>query len=495
MRQLLPALLLIGCSTSVVLDKGGEVGETGKPTTDDDPGETGTTNHTGDTSEPGETGDSAPEPVAIVDLTARVHDQMKSIIVLSWTQSASADVHAEYSFDDGDWLESPTYAFSAGAHQILLLGIPFETPVTWRLVVNTTPAADDASITTGTLPRGVPEADHISGDSSQWDTETRWVLASIAPSGGSSRPWTFIFDRQGRVVWANETPTGRTTFAPRPSADGSEILIDYNSWWGSFDGGVNSQVAALDIEGNELERWDTPGLIHPFTQLDDGRIAWSAAQGGSSYSGEALAVLNDDGDAVTLFNCNSFSRSHGGDTCGANALWWNPENGHFLYSLYTLDTIIEVDADGSPVRWFGDLSGSWGFSDPNTQFWWQHGGHLLSNGHLLLSTRRTETAEETLVREYELDETNEELTQVWTFGEGEGVYAEILGEARRLSNGNTIHNYGSATRVREVTEDGDVVWDLRWSSGGTLGCTWPLSDLSALHEEGHAQGHHSASLT
>jgi hypothetical protein len=265
-----------------------------------------------------------------------------------------------------------------------------------------------------------------------------------------------------------------------PSVDGTEILIDYNSWWGAFDGGRNSQVARLDIEGTTLGTWNTAGLIHPFTQTGDGSIAWAAAQGGASYSGEVLSVRDPSGTTRTIFDCNAYSRARGEGICGANTVWWNPADGHFLFSVYTIDTIVEVDEDGDPVRSFGHLSDSWDFADADTAFWWQHGVHFLDDGHLLVSTRRDETAEETVVREYALDEGTEELEQVWSFGEGEDVYAPILGEARRLPGGNTLHNYGSNPRIREATPDGEVVWDVEWDETGTLGCTHPVDDLYAM---------------
>lgn len=239
-------------------------------------------------------------------------------------------------------------------------------------------------------------------------------------------------------------------------------------------------MARLDIEGNEVGRWSTPGLIHPFTQTGDGSIVWSAAQGGAAYSGEVLQILDPAGSNRTLFDCNAFSHGLKGDDCGANAIFWNPVDGHYLYSLYTLDTVIEVDETGEPVRWFGHMRDSWAFTEPGTEFWWQHGAQILDDGRLLLSTRLDERAEETVIREYVLDEASASLEQVWSFGEGLGVYAEILGEPRRLAGGNTLHNYGSTLRIREATPDGAVVWDLSWTGSGTLGCTHPIPDLYAL---------------
>jgi len=96
--------------------------------------------------------------------------------------------------------------------------------------------------------------------------------------------------------------------------------------------------------------------------------------------------------------------------------------------------------------------------------------------------RLVRDAEETVVREYELDEDGETLRQVWTFGEGEGVYGSQLGEAHRLPGGNVLHNYGSGARLREVAPDGTVVWDVTWENGKDrwLGRSTPLEDLYAL---------------
>jgi hypothetical protein len=52
-----------------------------------------------------------------------------------------------------------------------------------------------------------------------------------------------------------------------------------------------------------------------------------------------------------------------------------------------------------------------------------------------------------------------------------------MGEAHRLPGGNTLHNYGSGARIREVTPDGQVVWDVLWTDSTFLGRTTALEDL------------------
>ena len=120
-------------------------------------------------------------------------------------------------------------------------------------------------------------------------------------------------------------------------------------------------------------------------------------------------------------------------------------------------------------------------SPSSSMWWWQHGANFTEEGTLLVSTRSSEEGTETLVREYLLDEDTETLVEAWQFGTGEGIYGSTLGEAHRLPGGNTLHNYGSHARMREITPEGDLVWEL-WLGGDDqyLGRSTPLADLYAF---------------
>ncbi len=76
-----------------------------------------------------------------------------------------------------------------------------------------------------------------------------------------------------------------------------------------------------------------------------------------------------------------------------------------------------------------------------------------------------------------MDEKTETLTEVWNFGIGDGLWSRNMGEAHRLPNGNTQHNYGETARLREATPDGTVVWDIDWGSPRVIGRTTPIRDL------------------
>jgi hypothetical protein len=403
----------------------------------------------------------------------------QTLLTVSWEQGAEAVAWVEYRVDEGEWRVSPARDVAPGSVAQLLLGIPYEHTVTFR-VANDLGAgpvySEEHRSSTPPPPDDLPEPQQVLGDSSQWDSGMDYVLLSMSDSTGRGA-FAFIIDRAGRTVWARRSPDQATSLHPRVSQDGTQLLIDDNSFWAVFDGGDTSRVQRMHIDGTIVETIETPGLHHPFTDLPDGSLAWPANEGFD----ERIMVRAPDGQTRTVFQCWQFLQSRGfSGHCGANTLWYNAETDSFLYSLYSAETVLEVDhATGEVRRWFGQLSGSWDFSPSTSAFWWQHGAHITAEGTLLVSSKDIDKGTETVVREYAFSEADETLEEVWRFGIGEGVYGSVMGEAHRLASGNTLHNYGSATRLREVTPGGDVVWDVDWATE-TLGRSTPIADLYTL---------------
>ena len=433
-----------------------------------------------------ETGDTDTPPTQLSAVSARLNELVPSVFYVGWTQSEQASAKVEYSVDEGIWLSTPDISREAGTHEQIVLGVPFAAPVQYRVTLaagDSSVSSTEATITTGPLPDGVPVARAVSGDEALWDVGATFVYIGMSGEGEEFDGdwWTMVVDRAGRVVWALPTPYGFVSLHPRVAPDGKAFLVDYNSYWGQFDGGTRSQVARTRIDGVVEQVWDTPGLHHAFTQLPDGAMAWGAMSRGD----ERLEVLGPDGVLSTLWNCGAFLEGLGEQAiCGSNTLYYDEQTDHFLFSFYSVDAVIEVDrVTGETVRWFGDVPGSWTFDPPETQFWWQHGPSLTAKGNLLISTHMTEKGgEATVVREYQFDDGSETLREVWSFGtvEDDWVYGDQMGEAWRLDGGNTLHNYGTNPLLRESTPDGTVAWKMSWERGYTLGRSTPIADIYAL---------------
>ncbi len=452
---LLAILLLVGCPGDEVT-----VDDDDSATGDDDTGDDDTT-WTGD---------------PVEDVTWQVHGTVGSLIVVSWEQRAPATVRVDFRVDT-EWRSSPARDLESGTQQELLLGVPYDHDVTFRVLAEQDGevwAGDEQTAHTDAAPDGVFASSLLTAEDTAWEPTLEYVIAAISWNRG----WTLVIDRQARLVWAHQTPQGRTSLYSRPSYDGADILVDHNSYWAIFDDGDASQIERLKIDGTVVATHDTPGLHHPFVELDDGSLVWGAADG---YT-ETVEKLTADGVQESLWSCEDFHDELGvTNYCQSNTLFWNEADDTFLFSLYSDETIVEFDhATGQNLRWFGHMPGAWTFDPPDSAFHWQHGGHLTDAGTLITSSHASGDSTECVVREYELDEGDEVLHEVWNYGLGNDIDAPVMGEVHRLPGGNTLHNYGSGGRLREVTPDGTLVWEVLWEGQLELGRTTPLQDLYAF---------------
>ncbi len=412
----------------------------------------------------------------VSDISVSVHPHIGSILVVTWEQLVAENAWVEYSFDDV-WLESPRQELLAGPQEQILLGIPYGTNVLVRLVNELDAGAttsEEVSISNDSLPSNIPLPTVVTSSPTQWDPDRPFLLTGLEDC-------TVILDRQGRVVWKMNTPFMRVTMQPQVSHDGADILIDHGSYWAIFDGGNASQVIRVKIDGTILQTYDTPGMHHPFTEIADGSIVWAAMDGDN----ETLEKLTPGGQQESIASCLELLGEFGGvGYCGTNTIRWNESTDSFVWSLYSHDTVFDVDhSNGQAIHTFGHHDGAWDFDPVDSAFWWQHGSHYTAEGTLLTSSYRADGNSELVVREYELDEDEGVLREIWNFGIGEGIHATYMGEAHRLPGGNTLHNYGSTPRLREVLPNGTVVWDLEWEGVGgqwELGRTTPIADLYAL---------------
>ncbi|MCA9491338.1 MAG: hypothetical protein KC621_15510 [Myxococcales bacterium] len=431
----------------------------------------------------GPVGETLAGPVTAYGLTnlraERVVGQ-ESILRVSWTQESAATVEVGFAFD-GEEHRAPARELGPGHHEELLLGVPYETHLTWQVVLAGSRDAAETpwlSSRTGDLPKLLPDFRIQAHVPEHVDDSITWFLVSVDEERGfGGQWWTSIMDREGRVVWARRSPRKRTTFYPRISVDGDQILLDLDSYWGDFDRGAASQIQAVTIDGTEVGLWDAPGMHHSFTQLPDHTLLYGAYIGGPNHYDEELRAIAPDNERTMLFHCGAWLEEidvH--DQCASNTVSYDPVSGHVLMSWFSMDAVTEhAYPSGEVLRWFGDLPGAYTFQPADTQFWYQHGPHYLPNGHLLLSTHAERPhSSELVVREYVVDEGGERLRQVDALGVGEGVPGEQMGEAHRLPNGNTLHNFGTNAHLREYAPDGEVVWEVDWDNDLEIGRTEPI---------------------
>jgi len=439
---------------------------------------------TGKAGDTGATDSGTPvEDGPVTGVAWRVHESIGSLIYVSWTQAEPFTGTVRFGFEEGAWLEVPEADYPAGANEALLLGIPFGTDFEFQIIAGGEALTEPAAGRTGALPSLLPEHDLLIGDPLGFSDEGPYILTSVNTRHGGWTSGTFvqlILDREGRIIWAQETPDQAWSIYLQPSKDGQDILVDRNTYWGSWDGGMASSIHRIKIDGTEVDAYSVPGQHHNFEELPDGSIVYGAATG----TGEVLRKRHPDGSFETLWSCEDFHAQVGSEApCNSNTLWWDPNRDSFLFSFYTTETVVEIDHQtGETLRVWGGLPTAYEFAPTDAQFYWQHGATYTPEGTLLISSEShlADGSSETEVREYMVNDVDGRLEEVWFFGESEGIFARTSGEAIRLSNGNTLHNYGSAGVLREVTPDKEIVWEFEFTGEHLLGRVSFLEDLYAF---------------
>ncbi|MCK6503612.1 hypothetical protein L6R53_09470 [Myxococcota bacterium] len=409
------------------------------------------------------------DTVQATDLAWAADEDVGSVLRVQWSQLSPAHAWVEFSSDGATWSASPRVVVETGAAAALVLGLPYDTALTLRVVNDFGEGplfTDPVEARTGPLPEGAPTAWVSAAETSGWDPTLRYLWTSVR---GLGQTWLVIVDRQGDLVWVRPQPDSIQTYWTSVTRAGDALLWDDTDFFGDDD-----RVVEAAIDGTVLHTYDTPHLHHAFAELEDGAIAWQAWPDDGV---ETIEQVDLDGSTQRLFEA-----PEGWHT---NALWWDEASDSLLSSYYSHHSIQQIDRPTGEVLATWGQEGDWTFSPSDSRFWFQHGVSLTADGTLLLSCHIAEDSDEAVVREYRLDEAGAALEQVWTVGAGEGIEAAYYGEALRLPGGNTLRNYGSNARVREVDPTGAVVWELEWRDAlgdpaALVGHMAPLEDLYAL---------------
>lgn len=163
-------------------------------------------------------------------------------------------------------------------------------------------------------------------------------------------------------------------------------------------------------------------------------------------------------------------------------LHWNAvqfdQHGGLLLSFRNRSQIVRLRPEDWSIHWkLGGAENQFVIDDPGWNgFNVQHDVHDLGDGRILLFDNGIFNEEGFLSRalELELDTVNFTAENVWQFAHPDAVYGAAQGSAIRLENGNTLVGWGTAgtpqfgTRVTEVTPEGEISFEVRFTDGATL---------------------------
>jgi len=417
------------------------------------------------------------------DADVTLNDDSAHTASLVWTDSAEAGVSATYASLDDPADRPATVSSDGRQHTAALWGLPPLSEITYTFTANGETCED--TFTTEGMPSGMPTFTVDSYDPSQADG-WRYIVGVAMGETGT----LFVIDRAGRWRWHERHSPEINVSAV--SVDGGTML--YNSFDQDRTNDIG-QVNLQPLQGGEVTGVRTEGAHHTFAHRPDGTIAfpsvdvraWTDPESGEEVDvvGDRILEVAPDGAVTELWNIweheepskhdawdSGFYEELGQDWTHANALTYSEDRDSYLLSLGHLDTIYEID------RATGDVLGRWTPDDvvSGTAYNFQHDTNWSPDGTLLLLSYPDDGP--AVAIEYDVN-SDGGLEEVWSYTRDKSG-TTLLGQVRRLPNGNTFINYGGIGEMREVTPDGDTVWRLNAGLGSWFGNVALLDTLPQL---------------
>ena len=413
------------------------------------------------------------DETAVLRHGASVSERNALIVEVRVALSRAARVYVEYDNPQAGRYRTPLSEPGA-AHVIPLVRLRPETTYDYTIFVVEGSVADGSAVhgaadaaagpggrfTTGPLPRRLAAVSmQVRGRSSQ-------PLILSGYRRGDGHKYYVFWDEVGATVWYHDT----TTYPPGAIArlpDGNFLYVD------------GERIIEITPLGDLVTRIEHRGAMgsphHDVTVLADGRVIYpsgefvvidDSANGGPAevtFRVDTLRVWDrasgrfeqvwDPREAWDIRDPAQRVPDPSGDVTNwtyLNSVSIGPR-GNVVISSRARHQVVSLSADLRAIEW--QLHGpdsDYQFPDPDDRFYGQHTAAQLDDGNVLLfdNGRGRPDAEGgpySRALELRLDEAAGTAVKVWEYRPTPDIYSAGQGSAYRLSNGNTLINFGART--------------------------------------------------
>ncbi len=324
----------------------------------------------------------------------------------------------------------------------------------------------------GPLPDFLPELNARIIDRERM--QAGWTLWTFGRFSASGPVYVIVTDEQGRYRWYLLESTDRRY------ADNELMIIPD----GILLGGGSTKI--LNWEGDVV--WEPPFESHhdiTISTFHENHFLYLGYSSKDCRTSEGTANEFDRTTQKTIWTwyiCEHFTpRLDYKNWSHINTIEPFPDERAVLLSPRDQNALLKVDRDSDAIVWILGEGGDFEMDDSD-RFYRQHAPEFQPNGNILLFDNGLSSSEASRhgdgadkAREYSralelaliFDEDGKPLRaeKVWEYKD-ESLYSGGRSEADRLPNGNTLITYSTleedfSTLMREVTAEGEVVWELR----------------------------------
>ena len=429
------------------------------------------------------------EPAGGFTLQAQISGLIPTVATVQWTTDLGSvlEGYVEFGADTTYGTHVEAEDDGTGSFGATLLGMRPSTEYHYRAVAvigESTYYSDDATLTTGGQPSFLPEITIVAADSERQAGGLLVTSVLTIPSVAA------ILDTSGHYVWwwasEDENADWPITRA-RLSLDGQSVLFLRNVPLGSDVTSEGQHIVRVSLDGTHVEEVPAPGVHNDFVELPDGTLTVLAEDAreleGETVVGDRILELRPDGTEVEIWSVwddltYDPEMTLYGHWTHANAIDYDVAQDTYHVGARHVNAIFKVDRAARELVWvLGGPDSDFVPADEETETTrLQHQFELLDDG-ILVFDNRDESVMSSRAVQYDLDEDDFTVRQVWEYISAPPVFCPGMGDVARLDSGNTLVTWSSAGMIDEVAPDGEVIWRLQLDLGGGLGYVTRIDTL------------------
>lgn len=411
----------------------------------------------------GDTGAGGTGDASITSLDAAVSGAISTVVTVTWTTDSDTQGYVEFGLDESLGRTTPVEGSAGTEHSALLLGLPADTEVYYRVVADGADKVSDVmSVTTGSLPNELPGL-AVTGDGPSGFMASPLLGAVVAP---------VIIDGEGNIVWYWQDDRGLDVYRVRLSLDGQSVL--YNSADITGEPSPDSAIVRVALDGSSEEAIPVPLLAHDFVEFPDGTLGALAYEyredpALGEVKGNQIVEIAPDGTQSVIWSawdCYDPNEVMGDDPelgwSFTNALDFDPDADAYYVSFRNFSSIVKVNrADGS-CEW--GLGGEAGTIDiDGIPFLHQHQFEVLEDSVIVFDN--SSQGLDARAVEYAVDWDAGTAEEIWSYQPDPPVQSFVLGDVARMAGGDTLVTWSTAGQLNLGTAAGETVWQLNTDIG------------------------------
>ena len=396
--------------------------------------------------------------------TATTSTKIPTVVIVTWSTSLSAvtGAHIDFGLTTSYGMTAPV-DLNQPSYRTLLLGMKASRTYHYRIVAAGSGGpctSPDQTIMTGDLPARLSSITVTTTNASA--LSGGFLITGQYPmNAATSDAPAYILDGDGDYVWwyvVNSDVTGAVM-----SYDGSHMWINDSN---VPNHGAHVHRVTMDgLTDDDLSGQFT-GLNHQLTVLPDESVAFYAYN--DAVGCDDIKLRSPSGTVTTVVNSRQAENNIAGP-CHLNNVQYSMSDDTLVFSDLDHDDVTKVTRAGMTV-WV--LNGSGSTFTGDSWIGGQHGLQIIDLTRILIFDNGNVNAGGSGASgaiEMQLDTAAKTALKLWSYTSNPAIPNQIMGDAQRVPNGNTIVAYSTKGALDEVDAGGNVLQQWHWPTGTTFG--------------------------